>query len=134
LHVSDTDFNDEDLRTLSCAQSLEHLNCSKTKLTDNCVRDLARFRKLEALDIEDTQLSDAGIGQLALLKSLKRLNIGGTVSLPGKSPQLRLSCNAVHRLQAALPNCSIAFSCRNHEIASENGIVADRNASPSGDQ
>jgi hypothetical protein len=115
LNVSDTDFNDENLRALSCSRTLVHLHCSNTRITDESVEILTQFQELRSLNVEGTKISDAGIEKLAHLKALEQLTIGGTIRDDAGRLRNRLSCRAVQRLKESLPQCSIAFACEDEK-------------------
>jgi len=112
LHVAETDFDDSDLRSLTCSHALQHLNCENTLLSDAGMIPLARFTELRTLDLQETRVSDVGLMQLIRLKNLETLRIGGWDPHPadGSSGRQRISAEAVERLRAALPNCSIVGS------------------------
>jgi hypothetical protein len=78
VDVSETQFNDDGLRSIQCLRDLTILDLRKTKVTDAGHEHVPRLTKLRVLFLDRTRVTDSGLKHLTGLRALTSLTLYGT--------------------------------------------------------
>lgn len=97
LNLSDTDLNDEGLKSIGQITNLTKLNINNTDITDAGLDALSDLERLTMLNLYGTAITDAGLEKLSGLKSLESLYVWQTETTE----------EGIEKLKASLPNCKV---------------------------
>jgi hypothetical protein len=89
LDLSNTDVDDQSLRSLSRLPDLRSLDLSTTKITDAGIAALREQRHLQSLDVSATAITDAALDVLVNLPYLSQLDLRETGVTEGAVRELR---------------------------------------------
>jgi hypothetical protein len=78
LFVSETNFGDDDSRSLESMKNLKSLGLNKTKITDAGMPPLAALTKLHDLGLDGTKVTDKGMVALKGMTELDNIYVGMT--------------------------------------------------------
>ena len=98
LNLTATKLTGSGLSHLATLTSMDEMLLNETTVTDQNLKHLALIPNLQILGLFRTSITDAAVPHLARLEKLKRLDIRET----------KISLAGLEKLQAALPNTSIA--------------------------
>jgi len=78
LFLSETNFGNEDSRSLEGMRNLKSLGVNKTRITDAGMPSLAGLTKLHDLGLDGTRITDKGMAALKRMTELNNLYVGMT--------------------------------------------------------
>ena len=78
LDFTNTEFNDEDLKSLPFTDNVRNISLRGTFVTDDGVSELMRARNLEIVDLSNTQVTEKSIKTLKRCPRIWKANVGNT--------------------------------------------------------
>lgn len=97
LNLSDTELDDNDLKTIGEFKNLTKLNINNTSVSDAGIDHILNLDQLMTLNLYGTNITDESLEKLSQLKKLTSLYLWQTKTTP----------EGVEKLKGALPNCEI---------------------------
>ncbi len=76
--LADSEFTDQDIRTLSSCETLESLLLNNTAISDDSLPMIGALERLKSLDLRGTPVTGTGLEALRACKQLKVLKLSGS--------------------------------------------------------